>query len=542
MRYFTPLLYSLLLSYSSLYAISVEITISKTTNFRLISGLSSEEEALSHLVPSSSIGTCTDSKAVTYLQGANFSFSNYAGFNSPSCKLREVQENARAEQIGGTWALYIDYSVIATINVIVNCADGFEAQTDGSCSVSAPTCSDGKEWNEELQKCLAVDETDPLEDTSKIQSLEEPFYSDNQCPTSSEINNVVPNSFKLGDSSNSIVNVPECSGSYWKCDYNSGIFQKLSYSSSGEQCLLTKEDYSGVFNSPTVEDKETQAEPCDKEYKLYKDVCGESGYSGMCSSNGMFVTGNTLKCNDVDSPVVDCSSRWHEKVNGAGDGCECEDGYEVNSFGDCWKPLFPDTNSTTADQEATEALAEKENHEEKLDTIADNNATAFSQNSNQTTNDTLSGIRRDLNTTNSLLASLDNKDNNTSDGIDAVTKALNDILNGVGMELDENGDPAPSDSLNTSNITDFMNNIKDDIEDIINSFESTKQLIENPFTMDIQTKSYAPIEITMWGRTVKLDIFTYLSIIRPVMTFILTIAMYILSIKIFIKGLGLKNG
>ena len=125
--------------------------------------------------------------------------------------------------------------------------------------------------------------------------------------------------------------------------------------------------------------------------------------TGTCSDDGVTVVRNNQKCEEKITELTedDCSRSWHEVFNATTKQCECESGYTINTWGDCWKSPT-DENSTTDEillDERNQAInnevkTEEENKEAQQ--LADNEASLTSAVADETTNNTLSGIRDDL--------------------------------------------------------------------------------------------------------------------------------------------------
>lgn len=277
-----------------------------------------------------------------------------------------------------------------------------------------------------------------------------------------------------------------------------------------------------------------KSNPCDEEFDRVEPTCDVdeviSGYA-ECTHNGLTITNDTIKCikiNDPDNPNItkpsDCDNNWYETYNTLTKQCMCDDGYSRNKWGIC---------AETLDANATLAQIENKKSSDKQDAVIknqlDNNSTFSSSNSNKSIFDSLSGIRRDNNLTNGLLSSINDKlDNNNPNSGDSNSTLDN---SDIPKQIDEN----------IAGVTDFLNTVKGDVTNIKNSFDSTKDFISDPFSMTITNKACEPFVISAFGKTVSLDLYTFIGIVRAPLTFILTVIIYFLSIKIYIKGLGLKN-
>jgi len=278
-----------------------------------------------------------------------------------------------------------------------------------------------------------------------------------------------------------------------------------------------------------IDKKYFKTNPCDEEFDRVEPICKDDeiiiGYAD-CKHNGMQVTNDTIKCvkigNPLDPNVVkpsDCDSNWYESYNDLTKSCMCDDGYSRTKWGICSKTL--DANSTLQQQDDK---SKQDKDDALLKNILDSNtSTSNSSLNNDSVLNTLSGIRQDLNGTNSLLSDISSKLSDNS--------------------LDSNGSdniPASEDD-GVLPVKDFLDNIKNDITNIVDSFYTTKELLSNPFQMNIASRTCKPFVISAFGRTVELDLYNLIGIIRPALTFIITILIYLLSIKIYIKALGFKN-
>jgi len=222
--------------------------------------------------------------------------------------------------------------------------------------------------------------------------------------------------------------------------------------------------------------------PCDDIRKAKITECNLNAMDikGRCIDNGLVVTKNTLEC---IPKTPDCSSKWHEVLNTTTNTCECAEGFVRNSFGDCWKPLFPDDTNLTNEQQAQQNKAEQDNHAQKtLDETQENQIESQNDTNEKLDNlgNSLAGIRNDLNTTNNLLNKISDK-NYTTD----MTKT-NDLLSQINSKLDFNDsssglsyvpDSGMSDNQNAidsglTQIYGVMGDIKGDYENLISSLEN----------------------------------------------------------------------
>ena len=195
-----------------------------------------------------------------------------------------------------------------------------------------------------------------------------------------------------------------------KCDKDLNEFKMTCTESSSSS------GYS-ISTSCTPKNLDHTKAPCDdiRKKKINECKLQAMAIKGRCIDNGLIVVENTMEC---IPDVPDCSSKWHEVLDTSTNTCKCADGFVRNSFGDCWKPLFPDDSNLTKEQQAQQNKAEQDNHAQK--TLDDTQKKV--EDNQKKTNEKLeglsngiAGIRSDLNTTNNLLNKL--SDNNTTNGL-----------------------------------------------------------------------------------------------------------------------------
>ena len=280
-----------------------------------------------------------------------------------------------------------------------------------------------------------------------------------------------------------------------------------------------------------IDKKYFKTNPCDEKFDRIEPTCGDDeviiGYD-KCEHNGIDVYTDFIKCvkiNDPKSPDVinpsECDNNWYESYNSVTKSCMCDDGYSRNKWGNCTETL--DSNATA------EQIRTKE-EQDKNDAVTKKNLennTSFTTNVNSSSDssfknaeNTLSGIRQDLNNTNKILGNISKKLDSNSDSNTSSTAFFNDGI-------------VP--------VKSFLNDLKTDVSSVMTSFNSTKDFISHPFSLTLTQHTCKPFKITAFGRTVDLDLYNMIGMVRPALTFILTVIIYFLSIKTYIYALGLKN-
>jgi len=275
--------------------------------------------------------------------------------------------------------------------------------------------------------------------------------------------------------------------------------------------------------------------PCPPLEEAKKAECESLGMEkvGKCEDNGLVVTKNTLDCEPI---VPDCSSKWHEVFNSTTNTCECAEGFVRNTFGDCWKPLFPDDTNLTNEQQAQQNKAEQDNHAQKtLDETQDNQIESQNDTNEKLDNlgNSLAGIRSDLNTTNNLLNKL--ADNSQIDM--NTTNALLSSALGVGVDIDDSDIDNMTDFFSsiTSQYEDFYSNVNNQIGEINSQYDNLKAMLEGgmtrTFTMQKGSSSGCFV-IEAFGTTTELKLCDYFSQLSPVIYFVMT-AFIMFSILMF---------
>ncbi|WP_324170973.1 hypothetical protein [Sulfurimonas sp.] len=244
-----------------------------------------------------------------------------------------------------------------------------------------------------------------------------------------------------------------------------------------------------------VPKKKIKTNPCDDLYKNTLSSCNMAthiviGYP-ECSHNGKKVTNDTIKCvipddNERIKKPDDCNTKWYEKFNESTKKCECQDNYKRNKWGECWKNL--DSNSTKPEIDKDKKEQDKSG-KEKEKNEADKNATKRAQTSNKNIEDILSGIRLDLNTTNSLLSNINDKN----------TSSSSSSSSGGGKSEDSNtSKPSDSDCMSKGSFKEILDCYKEASmpEDF---FKTPKDWYKNnKLILDIELGSNCKLETFKW--------------------------------------------
>jgi hypothetical protein len=260
--------------------------------------------------------------------------------------------------------------------------------------------------------------------------------------------------------------------------------------------------------------------PCEKISADKKIECESQGEvvadGGVCRDNGVVITDNTLEC---VPKTPDCSTKWHEVLNTSTNECECQEGYVLNSFGDCWKPLFPSDSNLTDEQKVEEQKAEQENNNaKKLDDTNEANADSLSDLSDKVSSltNTASGVRRDLNTTNALL------------------KDIKDTLNGK-KDDDEDSKNAPSHDDDNNKLLSYLSGAKDGMDDIASSFGNLKSVVDNGFSAPAMSVGTHPVfETVVFKHTIKIELCDTFSRFRDIFYWVFYLSFMYMGIRIFI--------
>ena len=278
---------------------------------------------------------------------------------------------------------------------------------------------------------------------------------------------------------------------------------------NGPPAYVTK-DLCLVPKSPCMEALDALKLSCDLNF---------NEVSGVCYDDGLNFTYYTLDCSPKPSPPPDCDRSWNEVLNTTTNECECASGYVENAYGDCWKSNI-DENSTQEEIDDDEEAQDLNNDEKKKEIKEeeqkqnDINSSIASNTLDNTRNDTLTGIRRDLNTSNKLLSLINDKlsDNNET------------------VEVDD------SLAQNYDDIDDLFSTILDSVSNIQASYSAMFDNINNGFNINVSSGSNAVFSTYALGTTISVDFCEFLPALAPVFYYIFYLSLLILSIKIFYYG------
>jgi hypothetical protein len=155
-------------------------------------------------------------------------------------------------------------------------------------------------------------------------------------------------------------------------------------------------------------------------------------------------------------------------------------------------------------------------------------------------------IRNSQNTDQAVLSklddikdSIDNKEievnidlNETNDKLDEINANLGGVINGL---KDIN------DTLKGDGSTGYFDDIQETVEMLHTSYDQTKEnyeslveMVENGFEQpEISGSEASPFQLEVWnGQVIEVDLCPMLSVIRPIMSFIIQLAFMIASVKI----------
>ncbi len=276
-----------------------------------------------------------------------------------------------------------------------------------------------------------------------------------------------------------------------------------------------------------INKKYFKSNPCEDLFDKIEPTCADdeiiSGYE-ECKHNGIDVINDTIKCVKItssDNPDVvkssDCDEKWYESYNELTKSCMCDDGYTRSKWGVCSKNI--DANATLEQKNTKEkndlndAVAKK---------VLDNNSS--SSNSNSQTDNILSGLRRDLNGTNSLLKSiLDKQDVN-------------------GTTINNVPDSSTAESLaDAKSSTEVFNQVDVAFNTVKSDFDRLKANIDNGFTARAINNGSSPnYGFNFHGKNVNLDLCTSFSKFYPIVYFLFSMIFTILGLRFFYYGFTLK--
>jgi hypothetical protein len=394
-------------------------------------------------------------------------------------------------------------------------------------------CPDGTIFNNQTGVCDSLPpEQDPC---SEINSNSPDFDCDKDLiPNSQDIDkdgDEIPNEYddKPLGSNEGLLNCQEREQlALIECNTNLNNLDFSCNTNSIGEAYVTKN-----ICTPKELEKEPEQDPCNDAFDAYKKTCEAPKIANRvsCKHNGLQVINYDFECIE-DSPSEEtptpesCRLAHNETFDYNTQSCKCLDGYSRNTFGTCWKNL--DTNAT-AEQILDDQKKQDEAHQNDLkeqqskeQTQENLDLTSKSTESLQNLENISTGIRKDLNTTNDLL------------------KQLNDNLS-TESEDEESEEELPNYDSSIEEMKLFISNLENDYLSLMNTFLSVKNLIDSGFDVQISTSTCAPITFSLFGKTITIDIFKYLSNLRPLVTFLLTSYFLYLAIKIYIKGLGFKN-
>lgn len=276
-------------------------------------------------------------------------------------------------------------------------------------------------------------------------------------------------------------------------------------------------------NSCTAKNEEAYSSPCDDKTasKIIECKALNMVVNGGCLDNGLIVTENTLEC-VLDVP--DCSTNWHEVLNSTTNTCECEVGYSRNTWGDCSKPLFPDDSNLTAEQQATQDIADSNLHDSitsEQNEEAQNDILNDISNKLDTTNNSLAGARYDLNTTNSLLNSINDKLTNDNNEFD-VPDYQSTIDDGQ------------------SDIMAIFDEVSSGFATITYDYSELSTTLSNGFNTPALSVGVAPeFSAVVFGQEITINLCDSFSYFYDVFYYIFYISFIVIGIRIFIYSFTL---
>jgi len=268
--------------------------------------------------------------------------------------------------------------------------------------------------------------------------------------------------------------------------------------------------------SCTPKHEKTLASPCDKITADKKAECEAKGEvvadGGTCQDNGVTVTKNTLKC-VLKTP--DCSKKWHEVLNSSTNTCECKEGYIRNTFGDCWKPLFPKDSNLSDKQKADEQKAAQDNHNARnVDNTNKQTNDALNKLSDKVSSlsNTNAGIRSDLNSTNSLL------------------KSINDKLKSDPKSLKFNSHKEDNNAL-----MKYFGSAKNGLDDIMTSFKGLKDITDKGFSVPSMSAGKRPVfKAVVFHHEIEIKLCSTFSKFRDIAYWLFYLSFLYIGIRIFI--------
>lgn len=282
--------------------------------------------------------------------------------------------------------------------------------------------------------------------------------------------------------------------------------------------------------------------PCDTEYNLKVPLCEASGASKWlsgfddCVHNGLYVISSNWQCLDNNQTLPqtqnDCYSNWYEIWNPSTSSCDCETHFVRNSFGNCALPLPVDSTPAEEDlynkeQQANNNSYEEEKQQDKKD--------GELQNSLDSQENTLSGVRDDLTETNDLLEDI--KKSVDSNSTDNLLSEILDILS-----VDSNDSLVNIDDLGyLQDSKDILTSVKDGFISIGTDYDNIKSAIDSGFNVSTSSGTSPDISFVFHGSNVNIPICDTFSIFAPILYFIFTILFTVIGIRLFIYGLTVQG-
>lgn len=140
--------------------------------------------------------------------------------------------------------------------------------------------------------------------------------------------------------------------------------------------------------------------------------------------------------------------------------------------------------------------------------------------------DVMNDLKNSLDLNTNALLNQNSQNNEISNSLDDLTSALSQS--------------ASNSSFDTSSYQDFLNNMGNSFNSIQNTFNDTKNIIDNGFTFDTSKySSYTDctMSTTAFGQTISIDFCSAFTPFRTFITFLVTMLLIFHSIKIFMWGL-----
>ena len=144
-----------------------------------------------------------------------------------------------------------------------------------------------------------------------------------------------------------------------------------------------------------------------------------------------------------------------------------------------------------------------------------------------------SQLHSDLEDLKSLSSSQNNILLNSSTNVNVDMSGVENRLDTLNNLLNPDNLPSIPDDPQQS----FFENITNDLQTVSTTYENAKSVISNGFDPDslvLPTGSDPVFETQFHGKTLKLDLCQSFAVIRPLVTFFITLLFYVMSIRIFI--------